>query len=143
MAWTFATYHREPVFANPLLRDRCADAFSETAARNGYRVYALAIMPDHVHLVIDAGRTDHAASKILNNLKGVASRRIFQASPELKLDLASNHLWTNEYQAKLLARVVAVVQACRYVRQNPVESELPSQEYTWITPVPKQVESPA
>src|SRR5438309_1338450 len=71
---TFTVYQRKPVFANPVLRERCAAALWETTARNGYRVYAVAIMPDHVHLVIDAGCTDHAASKILNNLKGVASR---------------------------------------------------------------------
>jgi REP element-mobilizing transposase RayT len=132
---TFATYRRKPVFANPVLRERCADAVLETTTRNGYRVYALAIMPDHVHLVMDAGSADHAASKIINNLKGVVSRRVFQAYPELKVDLASNHLWTIEYQAKLLPALAAVRQACRYVQQNPIEAGLVSQIYSWITPL--------
>jgi putative transposase len=133
---TFATYRRQPVFANPVLRERCAEGLSETTARNGYRVYALAIMPDHVHLVIAAGPTNPAAPKILNNLKGVASRRVFQASPELKADLGSNHLWANEYQAKRLPTFAAVEQARRYVQHNPVEAGFSPQDYPWLTLLP-------
>jgi REP element-mobilizing transposase RayT len=48
----------------------------EASERNGYRIYALAVMPDDVHVVVDAGKSQHAASKVLNNLKGVSARRL-------------------------------------------------------------------
>jgi REP element-mobilizing transposase RayT len=129
---TFATYRRREVFANPRLRQACGEALGETAERNGYVVYALAIMPDHVHLILDAGASGHLAPKVLNNLKGVVSRRIFQASPELKLDLGSNHLWADEYQARALGDKRELARACRYVRQNPVEIGWVRQHYPWV-----------
>ncbi len=116
---TFATYQRRAVFANPVLFDACVVALRETSERNGYGAYALAVMPDHLHLVVDAGTTGHAASKVVTNLKGVVSRRVFQASPELRPDLRSNHLWRREYQAKVLPDRISVERACDYVRQNP------------------------
>ena len=134
MTWliTFATYRRRPVFDSPELLEVCASAIQETTDRNGYRIYALAIMPDHVHVVLDAGRSGHKASKVLNNLKGVASRRVFQACPGLKLDLNSEHLWADEYQAKLLREAQAVERACRYVDHNPARHALPRQEFPWV-----------
>jgi REP element-mobilizing transposase RayT len=125
---TFATYRRRQVFANPEIRERCAKALLETAQRNAYRVYALAIMPDHVHVVVANGSMKHAAPKIINNLKGVAARRVFQSYPELKLDLGSNHLWADEYQAKPLQTATAVQRAVHYVEQNPEEIGWPKQE---------------
>ena len=88
----------------------------------------------HVHLVLDPCQSGHSASKVLNNLKGVASRRVFQTCPELKADLRSEHLWTNEYQAKLLPYQSAAA-ACRYVEQNPIEAGLPVQRYSWVDPL--------
>jgi REP element-mobilizing transposase RayT len=95
---------------------------------------ALAIMPDHVHLVLDPADSGHDRPRVLNNLKGVASRRVFQECPDLKLDLHSEHLWADEYQAKLLADPGAVVSACRYVEQNSGKAGLAKQRYFWITP---------
>src|SRR5581483_1617303 len=132
---TFGTYRRRGVFANPRLWQSCADALREVADRNGYRVYALAILPDHVHIVLDSGTSAHGAPKVLNNLKGVAARRVFQASPELKLDLGSHHLWTAEYQAKALPDPPAVERACRYVEDNPVRMGWPRQRFPWLISV--------
>lgn len=134
MAWlvTFATYRRRPVFANPDLLEACAEALRETSARNGYRVYALAVMPDHVHLVVDAGTSRNGAPKVLNNLKGVASRRVFQAAPGLKGDLGSEHLWADEYEASPLADMQAFKRACRYVDENPPAMGLAEQHYGWL-----------
>lgn len=129
---TFATYHRRQVFANPDIRTTCAAALRETSQRNGYRVHALAIMPDHVHVVVGAGATGHPASKVANNLKGVTSRRVFQTTPELKMDLQSEHLWADEYQARPLSTASALLAACRYVERNPPAAGLPQQLYSWV-----------
>lgn len=129
---TFATFHRRPVFGNLELLQHCSEALREASERNGYRVSALAIMPDHVHLVLDAGGSGHAAWKVMNNLKGVAARRVFQAAPELKMDMHSEHLWADEYQAKQLPNSLAVQAACRYVARNPLEIGLPEQRYGWL-----------
>ena len=130
---TFAAYRRKAVFGNPDLRQVCAKSLEETCTRQGYRVYALAIMPDHVHMVLAAGHSGHGVSKVLNNVKGVSSRRVFRAGPELKLDLRSEHLWTDEYQARPLRDRVAVEKACSYVEENRTKLGLPKQRYPSIS----------
>lgn len=134
MVWlvTFASYRRRPVFDSPELFEACEAALRETIERNGYCAYALAIMADHVHVVLDAGRSGHSAPKVLNNLKGVAARRVFQACPGLKADLHSEHLWADEYLAKPLRGPHAVQRACRYGEENPAIHGLPRQDYHWL-----------
>ncbi len=131
---TFATYRRRPVFGNPELQQTCAAALRETIERNGYRVYALAIMPDHVHAVVDSGSSGHGVSRVLNNLKGVTARRLFQASPELREDLRSDHLWADEYQAVVLEGRLALTRACHYVATNPIVIGESHQHYSWLEP---------
>src|SRR5579863_10089248 len=67
---TFSTYRRRPVFADDALRQECAWALGDVIRRNDYFVYALAIMPDHVHLVHDCGGSGHDLPRVMNNLKG-------------------------------------------------------------------------
>ncbi len=129
---SFATYRRRQVFENPAPLAACGAALEEASARNGYAVYALAIMPDHVHVVLAAGTSGRTIAKVVNNLKGVPARRVFQAAPELKLDLRSEHLWADEYDARLLPNQAAVRRACTYIRQNPVALGLPPQQFAWI-----------
>lgn len=128
---TFATYRRRPVFAADELRERCAAALKETCTRNGYRVYALAVMPDHVHVLVDTGESKHNRSKLLNNLKGVSARRVFQAAPDLKFDLRSEHLWADEYQALPVTGATTFRRARLYIEQNPEKVGLPRQVYDW------------
>ncbi|HZT06277.1 MAG TPA: transposase [Chloroflexota bacterium] len=129
---TFSTYRRRPVFADPDLLLVCAEAIREVTERNGYCALALAVMPDHVHIVLNAGTSGHERSKVLNNLKGVSSRRVFLACQDLKLDLRSEHLWADEYQAAQLTTDAAVDSACRYVCANPGKFGLPEQQYAWL-----------
>ena len=134
VAWllTFSTHLRKPALDDPDLLAACAGGLKEAAVRNGYPVHALAIMPDHVHMVVGAGLAAHSISKMVNNLKGVASRRVFQISPELKMDLGSAHLWTNGYDVRHLFGPRALHAACLYVKQNPVKLGLPEQHYDWL-----------
>lgn len=56
---------------------------------------------DHVHLlldVVDKGRLP----RVMNDLKGVSARRLFEQFPELKIDARTNHFWQRGYGSKLV-----------------------------------------
>ncbi len=51
---------------------------------------------DHIHIVFRAKPT-HQLSKVINSLKGVTARRLFQEFPTLKNSLWKGHLWSPSY----------------------------------------------
>lgn len=56
------------------------------------------VMPDHVHMLVRTTRND--LPRVMNMVKGVSARRLFEAYPQLRLDMHSNHLWTSGYYAR-------------------------------------------
>lgn len=51
---------------------------------------------DHLHVVFRCKPT-HQLSKIINSLKGVSARKLFQEFPEIKTRLWNGHLWSPSY----------------------------------------------
>jgi putative transposase len=51
---------------------------------------------DHIHVVFRA-KPKHQLSKIINSVKGVTARRLFQEFPALKNRLWRGHLWSPSY----------------------------------------------
>lgn len=51
---------------------------------------------DHIHVVFRTKPT-HQLSKLVNSLKGVTARRLFQEFPEVKARLWRGHLWSPSY----------------------------------------------
>ncbi|MBU1090124.1 class I tRNA ligase family protein, partial [Patescibacteria group bacterium] len=73
---TFNTENSAPIFENKKLRDACAEAFREVAEKNNYKIYELAVMPDHVHLVVEIEEGGESLPKTLQQLKGISSYKI-------------------------------------------------------------------
>lgn len=51
---------------------------------------------DHIHIVFRTKPT-HQLSKLVNSLKGVTARRLFQEFPQLQGGLWKGHLWSPSY----------------------------------------------
>lgn len=62
----------------------------------GGQIVAIETDLDHVHIVLKAKPT-HQLSKLINNLKAVSARKLFQRYPELKNYLWKGHLWSPSY----------------------------------------------
>lgn len=108
---TFSTYRRNRVFFGEL-EEELRKVIDQIIAEKGYEVPSYETMPDHVHLLVRTSREN--LPKVMNMVKGISSRRIFQRFPELRLDMMSNHLWTSGYHARQVAedgiqRVLAYV----------------------------------
>ena len=54
---TIAVKGRRPVFASPAVADAAIDVLRRHAAATGVPVYAWCVMPDHIHLVVEASVT--------------------------------------------------------------------------------------
>ncbi|MDZ4658900.1 MAG: transposase [Bythopirellula sp.] len=97
--------------------------FSQTP----YKLYACAVMPEHVHLVI--GYTPRHIRKVVSHLKSEATRSLRSKGWFLEGTPWTEHGW-NVY----LNTEADVLRAINYVEQNPVREG--KQQQTWRCVVP-------
>lgn len=75
------------------IAERLQQIICDVCNENRWRIIAMEIMPDHVHLFINAKPTDNP-SQIMNKIKGRASCFLRKEFPEL---LKLPTLWTPSY----------------------------------------------
>ena len=75
------------------VRDRIFEIFSELAIEKDWRIRALEVAPDHIHLFVEIHPTD-AICQVAKAFKGRSANYLRKEFPEL-MKLPS--LWTNSY----------------------------------------------
>jgi putative transposase len=89
---------------------RCEELIRAKASGHGWRMVALEIMPDHVHLFVKAHRSD-SPSPIASQFKGATLRRLRASFPHLGSRLQAS--WSRSYCATA-ARATHAQTGCRY-----------------------------
>jgi putative transposase len=97
----FCPKYRRKVL-NPPLDGRLKELFLEKQEEYGYEVIEMEVMPDHVHLILDAD-PQIGINKIVGQIKGYTSHTIRKEYPWMKKRLPS--LWT---RSKFISTVGAV-----------------------------------
>ena len=70
----------------------------EIAQEYQFRILAMEVMPDHIHIFVDVPQTV-APCDVVRTLKSNLARQLFLAHPELKRELWGGHLWNPSYCA--------------------------------------------
>ncbi len=70
------------------LASRLRQILSEVARNYGFKIIALEVMPDHIHLLIESP-PKYSPSKIAQIFKGISSRRMRQEF----LEVIRHHIW--------------------------------------------------
>lgn len=102
--------YRRPVLTPPV-DGRLKALLTEIADEHGMTIHAIEVMPDHVHLFVEADPT-LCVAEIVNRFKGRTSRLLREEFPSLRSRLPT--LWSRSYFA---ASVGAVSEATiqRYI----------------------------
>lgn len=75
-------------FLEGSIADRLIEILDEIAHEYGFQIIAQEVMPDHVHMLIEAP-PKYAPSKIVQIFKGISSRRLRQEF----LDVIKQYIW--------------------------------------------------
>src|SRR5204863_9508728 len=96
---------------------RVVEQFRETAAYRGWLLLAVAVMKNHVHLVVEVP-DDLAAGKLLTDFKAYATRRLDREFGGGK----KQRWWTERGSTRPLKYADAVTAAVEYVKDqhNPL-----------------------
>lgn len=93
--------YRRPVLTAPV-DARLKELLSEVAEEQGMTVLATEVMPDHVHLFVEADPT-LCVAEIVNRFKGRTSRLLREEFPSLRSRLPT--LWSRSYFAATVGAV--------------------------------------
>ena len=91
----WCTKYRRPVLKDGVDTD-CKTLLQELAREYRFRITAMEVMPDHIHLLIDAS-PQFCIPDMIKIMKGGIARKLFQFHPEIKKKLWGGHLWNPSY----------------------------------------------
>ena len=93
--------YRRPVLSGRV-DERLKELLTDVATEHGMTIHAMEVMPDNVHLFIEADPT-LCVAEIVNRLKGRTSRVLRQEFPSLRSRLPT--LWSRSYFAATVGAV--------------------------------------
>ena len=93
---TFATKRRKKVLVGEI-KERVHYWFGKIAEDHSFELLEYNSWINHVHMLIFV-RPGEDLSYVMNMLKGVSARRIFQEFPDLKSQIGENHLWGRRFR---------------------------------------------
>jgi REP element-mobilizing transposase RayT len=99
------------------------DLLAEGVARFGFRVHGYCLMPNHVHLVLQAGALP--LSRAMQMLSFRYTRRINTR------EARAGHLFQGRYKAILVDAESYLLELVRYVHLNPVRAGLAAAPEAW------------
>lgn len=111
------------------------DAIGDFTKKSSVLVWACAILPDHVHLVLSAGRSH--PRNVANQLKGQATRRLIETGRHpflsmVSIDQRPPKCFARGEWSPFLDTPDDVFRAIEYVEQNPIKEGLPRQKWSFV-----------
>lgn len=93
--------YRRSVLVQPV-DERLKELLTEIAAEHGFIIHTMEVMPDHIHLFVEADPT-RSVAEIVNRFKGTTSRLLREEFPHLRRKLPT--LWSRSYFAASVGAV--------------------------------------
>jgi len=109
--------------------------FSRFTRETQIPIYACAIMPDHVHLVL--GNHERSIKSLVGHLKSFATKQLNEEgiNPMLAVSPAKPRTpWARGCWKVFLDNEEAVRRAIHYVEQNPVKDGMRPQKWSFVVP---------
>ena len=126
-----------PVQFNGKQAQAIAKGFAVASHEANYRVLALAIMPDHVHLLLE--RHPRHIDQIASHLKAKATQAMNEAGmhPMARYPLSNGCVpspWARKYWCPFVDDERYMEAAIKYIEGNPVKAGLKRQRWSFVKP---------
>ncbi|HVT89736.1 MAG TPA: transposase [Tepidisphaeraceae bacterium] len=113
------------------------NGFAEMVRKSNFKIYACAILPDHVHLVIE--RHSYSVEQVTNLLKGAATRKLTSSRlhPMNAVVTESEKLpspWGVGLWKVFLDSPEDIERSIDYVERNPLKEGKPRQHWSFVKP---------
>lgn len=115
-----------------------AEGFGRFAKKSGLRIWACAILPQHIHLII--GRHRYKVEQAANLLKGAATRRLVEKELHPMMEFKQSDddrlpsMWGAGCWKVFLESEEHIQTAIYYVERNPEKEGKRKQTWSFVTP---------
>lgn len=145
---TFQVIDWVDIFTRQNYRNIIIESFNFCRETKGLRIWAYAIMSNHVHCILSADKND--LSKIIKDFKGFTGHKIIETihiEPESRRDWmlkrfgfaarqnkrnCNYQFWTHENHAVELYTYKFMLQKLGYIHDNPVRAGLVEKAEDWL-----------
>ena len=104
---------------------RIKELFEEIAQQYEFEIDTMEIMSEHVHVFLSAP-PKYSPAQIVNVLKGISSRKIFEEYSWLKKYLWGGELWNDGYFVRTVGDKITTEVIRRYIKyQHQIEHRQP------------------
>ncbi len=119
---TNVTYNRNPILIDNI--DILNKAISNTFQSSQFSLLARVILPDHFHIILEAGNKN--PSKILQKIK-----MSFGVLYRVKMNMNSGRVWQNRFWDHIIRDQDDLNNHINYIHYNPVKHGLVSRPCDW------------
>ena len=89
----WAPKYRYNALRKPTTMADCEAILLQIAQEQGWEILELAVMPDHVHVILRTYKPENP-SKLLQHLKGRSAYELFKKHPNMRLRYPKGHFWS-------------------------------------------------
>jgi putative transposase len=109
-------------FVNSITNQKVVEILKSSVKLYGYKLITYCLMPDHLHILVQAEETPKDLRSFVRGFKSFCSKS------------CRRYLWQRSFYEHILRKEENVVDVARYILHNPVRKDLVKEygEYKWL-----------
>jgi putative transposase len=129
---TIGSYEKRDIFIEPTINQKIVDILKEMSSLYGYYLLAYCLMPDHLHILLQAGKNPRDLRDFVKGFKSYSTK-----ASKMKL-------WQRGFYEHILRKEEESANVAEYILNNPVRKEITNDkdEYLWSELLECSVVSP-
>src|SRR4030043_840458 len=118
---TIGSYEKKNIFIEPAINQEIVAIIKKMSSLYGYNLVAYCLMPDHLHILLQAGNNPRDLRDFKRGLKSYSTK------------VSKMKLWQRGFYEHILREEEGLSDIAEYILNNPVRKEITSDrgEYLW------------
>ena len=94
--------------------------FEEIAEHYDFHITAMEVMPDHIHMLVEAPPT-YSPTKIVQTMKSISARELYARFPKMKKEMWSGKIWGEGYFVRSVGDKLTSEVISKYIQYQKSE----------------------
>jgi len=129
---TIGTSQKQSILTNPGINRQVINILKSSADLYGYHLIAYCLMPDHMHILIQAGENPRDLREFVRGFKSYCSNATLSVATPVATK-TNTTLWQRGFYEHILRKEENIADTAEYILNNPVRKGLVQnrEHYKW------------